>query len=79
MYPSSDINIYIIFFHIFPKQFLVGNKAEHTDSRREVTYEEGKSFAEEHGLPFDETSARDNVNVNEVFEVSLFHEFCLYI
>ncbi|RUS88304.1 hypothetical protein EGW08_003942 [Elysia chlorotica] len=48
--------------------FVVGNKADHNDSKRMVTFEEGKQFADENGLNFMETSARDNVSVNEAFE-----------
>ncbi|KAK3763846.1 hypothetical protein RRG08_050210 [Elysia crispata] len=48
--------------------FLIGNKADNNDSKREVTFEEGKQFADENNLPFLETSARDDVNVNEAFE-----------
>ncbi|RUS88303.1 hypothetical protein EGW08_003941, partial [Elysia chlorotica] len=48
--------------------FIVGNKADHNESKREVSYEEGKQFADYHGLSYVETSARDNVNVNEAFD-----------
>lgn len=36
--------------------FLIGNKSD-LSSTREVTYEEAKEFADEHGLMFAETSA----------------------
>ncbi|GFS04979.1 Ras-related protein Rap-1b [Elysia marginata] len=48
--------------------FLIGNKADNNDSRRQVSYEEGKKYADENGVSFLETSARDNINVNEAFE-----------
>eukprot|EP00759_Apiculatamorpha_spiralis_P024562 PhF_6_TR27925/c0_g1_i2/m.41090 len=34
---------------------------------REVTPEEGRRFADDHGCPYMECSAKDNKNVNEVF------------
>lgn len=45
---------------------LVGNKAD-LEHRREVAKETGEAFAKEHGLLFLETSAKDNVNVDETF------------
>uniref|UniRef100_A0A7S3YEM0 Ras-related protein Rab-11A n=2 Tax=Lotharella globosa TaxID=91324 RepID=A0A7S3YEM0_9EUKA len=49
---------------------LIGNKidlCEETSSAREVTIEEGMEFARERNLPFIETSAKTNVNVEEAF------------
>lgn len=45
---------------------LVGNKSD-LDSRRAVSYEEGKKFAEQHDLIFLETSAKSDENVEEAF------------
>lgn len=45
---------------------LVGNKTDLT-RLRSVTTAEGAAFAEEHGLVFVETSARDDSNVDEAF------------
>jgi Rab family protein len=50
---------------------LVGNKVDLVDrnnKKREVTYEEGKVFAEENKLMFFETSALSSFKVNECFE-----------
>lgn len=47
--------------------FLIGNKCDVPDNRREVTYEEGEKFANENGLLFCETSAREGTNVNLAF------------
>merc|ERR1712217_592810 len=44
---------------------LIGNKCDL--ERREVSYEEGSSFAREHGLIFRETSAKTAQNVEEAF------------
>ena len=45
---------------------LVGNKIDLED-KREVSYEEGKNFAEENDLLFFETSAKDGNNIQEIF------------
>ena len=45
---------------------LVGNKCD-LDEERQVTYEEGLELALVFGCPFFETSARDNINVEEAF------------
>lgn len=44
---------------------LIGNKSD-LDHRRQVTVEEGESFAKENGLIFLETSAKTAANVEEV-------------
>lgn len=44
---------------------LVGNKCDMPD--RQVTFEEGKGLADAYGIPFFETSAKDNRNINETF------------
>ena len=46
---------------------LVGAKSD-LDLERQVTTEEGKTFAEKLGCHFFETSAKDRINVREVFE-----------
>lgn len=53
--------------------FLIGNKSD-LSSTREVTYEEAKEFADEHGLMFAETSAmtwvseidNESININSL-------------
>lgn len=45
---------------------LIGNKKDMED-QREVTFEEAKTFAEENGLIFIETSAKTGDNVEEAF------------
>lgn len=47
---------------------LVGNKKD-LDDIRSISIEEGKSLAEEHGLFFMETSAKDSTNVKTAFEM----------
>jgi Ras-related protein Rab-2A len=45
---------------------LVGNKTD-LESKRVVSKEEGKKFADENGLLFIETSAQDGTNIEELF------------
>ncbi|GAB2219690.1 hypothetical protein Droror1_Dr00007327 [Drosera rotundifolia] len=47
-------------------KLLVGNKSDLT-SNRVVSYESGKAFADEIGVPFLETSAKNASNVEEAF------------
>ena len=46
-------------------RLLVGNKSDSKD--RKVTYEEGKRIADDYGIPFYETSAKEGINVNDSF------------
>ena len=48
---------------------LVGNKSDLSD-QREVTKEEAENVCEEKGMLFFETSAKDGINVKEIFEES---------
>ncbi len=45
---------------------LVGNKSDMDESRRAVPYSKGQALADEFGIQFFETSAKNNVNVDEV-------------
>eukprot|EP00775_Hariotina_reticulata_P004493 gene4493-4746_t len=48
-------------------KILVGNKSDIADEKRAVPYSRGQALANEFGMQFYETSAKDNVNVEEVF------------
>ena len=48
---------------------LIGNKSD-LESKRVISYEEGKNFAEENNLLFFETSAKDGTNIKECFNES---------
>ena len=48
---------------------LLGNKCD-LENQREVSYKEGEKYAEENNFKFYETSAKDNINIIEVFEES---------
>jgi hypothetical protein len=45
---------------------LIGNKSDMADERRAVPYARAKALADEYRIPFFETSAKDNINVEEV-------------
>lgn len=45
---------------------LVGNKSD-LETQREVNYEEGAKYAEEHEYPFFEVSALDNTGIDDMF------------
>lgn len=47
-------------------KILIGNKCDMV-AERKVTEAEGKKLAEEYKIPFMETSAKDNINVQEAF------------
>ena len=47
-------------------QVLVGNKCDMDESKRAVPFSKGKALADELGIPFFETSAKNNINVTEV-------------
>ena len=51
-------------------KFLVGNKSDLVDERK-VTYEEAKQYADEHELPYIETSAKEGINITELFDSSI--------
>ena len=51
-------------------KFLVGNKSDLTENRA-IKTEEASKFAEEHNLPYIETSAKDGINIDELFDKSL--------
>ena len=54
---NSSKNVYKI---------LVGNKCD-MENERKVTTEQGKEFADQYGMQFFETSAKNSTNVNEAF------------
>lgn len=47
-------------------QILVGNKSDMADEKRAVPYSKGQALADEYGIRFFETSAKENSNVEEV-------------
>ena len=51
-------------------KFLVGNKSDLVNNRV-VSREEADNFAKDHNLPYIETSAKEGVNIEELFENSL--------
>ncbi|WVZ04440.1 hypothetical protein V8G54_025246 [Vigna mungo] len=48
-------------------KILVGNKADMDESKRVVPTSKGQELADEYGIKFFETSAKTNLNVEEVF------------
>ncbi|BHF64243.1 Ras-related protein Rab-8A [Sparganum proliferum] len=49
------------------EKMLLGNKCD-MSSQRQVTEQEGRQYADNNGILFFETSAKDGLNVNEAFE-----------
>ena len=47
-------------------KILVGNKCD-MENERKVTFEQGKDFANQYGMKFFETSAKESTNVQEAF------------
>lgn len=47
---------------------LVGNKSDMDESKRAVPYSRGQALADEFRMQFFETSAKNNTNVDEVFQ-----------
>jgi GTPase SAR1 family protein len=50
------------------RTILVGTKADLAD-RRQVSTEEAKEFAQHAGIPYIETSARSNINIEEAMKM----------
>lgn len=48
-------------------KILVGNKADMDPSKRAVPFAKGQALADEYGIKFFETSAKTNMNVEDVF------------
>ena len=49
-------------------KLLIGNKND-LDDKREVTYDQGKEFAQTNGMEFFETSAKTSYQVQEAFNL----------
>ena len=47
-------------------RILVGNKCD-LDSKRQVSFDNGKEVADKYGIKFLETSAKETVNIDELF------------
>ena len=47
-------------------RILVGNKCD-LDSKRQVSFDNGKELADKYGIKFLETSAKETVNIDELF------------
>ena len=48
---------------------LIGNKCD-LETKREISYDDGKNFADENNLLFFETSAKSGINIHECFNES---------
>jgi len=48
-------------------KILIGNKADMDESKRAVPTSKGQALADEYGIKFFETSAKTNLNVEQVF------------
>jgi len=66
----NNLNNWIDFINQYESTTIVicGNKIDlELENKREVSYEEGKNFAEENDLLFFETSAKEGNNIQEIF------------
>ena len=50
-----------------PKVVLVGNKCDLPDNQRQVSKERAEAMAAKWGVPYIETSAKNNINVQDAF------------
>lgn len=50
-------------------KIIVGNKCDCKESERQVSEAEGKRLAQSFGIQFVETSAKDNTNIQKMFEM----------
>ncbi len=46
---------------------LIGNKCD--SDKRQVSYEDGKKYADSHNMPFAETSAKGGINIDDAFDL----------
>lgn len=65
-YWVEQINKNVDFNEFNPPIVLVGNKSDLQDQRK-VSIEEGRNLAKKYNYCFYETSAKDNINIDEVF------------
>ncbi len=57
-------------------QVLVGNKCDMDESKRVVPYSKGQALADEFGIQFFETSAKSNLKVDEVQNLTAIQCCC---
>jgi GTPase SAR1 family protein len=50
-------------------KIIIGNKCDCKDSERQVSESEGKRFAQTVGIQFIETSAKENTNIENIFQM----------
>ena len=49
-------------------RILIGNKSDMND-KRVISFKQGLVFASVHGFKYIETSAKENININEILEI----------
>ena len=45
----------------------MGNKCDESENQRKIDKSEGQNLADSYNIPFLETSAKDNINIHELF------------
>ena len=71
----KDINAQKIYDNIY--LVLIGNKSD-LEKERKIYFEEGEKFALKYNMEFFETSAKDNININESFNALIDEVIYIY-
>ena len=71
----KDINAQKIYDNVY--LVLIGNKCD-LEKERKIYFEKGEKFALKYNMEFFETSAKDNININESFNALIDEVIYIY-